>query len=65
MTRDLQRRLGRLETQDGDTRPKGVLVLPTGMSISDAAVDRLLAEHSAAGRGTVVVLPGNGRDEAP
>ena len=65
MSRDLQRRVGRLETQDSDARPNGVLVLPTGMSMSDAAVDRLLAEHGAAGRGTVVVLPGNGRDEAP
>jgi hypothetical protein len=64
----LDSRLRRLEAAgDGAAQPTGILVLPTGMAMSDAAVDRLVAEHveRTAWRGAVVVLPDNGRDAVP
>ncbi|MBD0274245.1 MAG: hypothetical protein ICV73_20225 [Acetobacteraceae bacterium] len=68
MSANLNARLRRLEaTGRGHVQPKGVLVLPAGMAMSDAAVDQLAAEHHrrAGWRGTMVLLPDNGREPAP
>jgi hypothetical protein len=44
--------------------PSGVVVLPAGVSPSGAEADRLAAEHRerTGRRGTVVLLPDNGRN---
>jgi len=68
MTANLRARLRRLEAAgSAGAQPNGVLILPLRTAMSDAAVDRLVAEHRerTGWRGTLLILPDNGRGTAP
>ena len=60
MTRDLQRRLGRLEMQDGDGSAVVPVVVYRAAEDSGAAIRRVFGARPLPS--TVVLIPDNGRD---
>ncbi len=68
MITSLNARLRQLESAgNGGAHLRGVVVVPAGMALADDAIGLLIEEHreQTAWRGTVVVLPDNGRTTAP
>ena len=67
MTGDLSARLRRLEgAVSGDIQPKGLPIVPAGVSPLDAAAGELVAERRerTGWHDALVVLPDNGRGDA-
>ncbi len=67
MTGNLGAQLRRLEAVvSGDIQPKGLLLVPAGVSPLDAAAGELVAERRqrTGWYETLVVLPNNGRGDA-